>query len=74
MYRPGKQSTKPDALSRRADNLDIPPTDQSMLPESIFANIALILPEKEIQSRIEKTLDQDESLIEILEYFRHELS
>ncbi|CCO34838.1 Retrotransposable element Tf2 155 kDa protein type 1 [Rhizoctonia solani AG-1 IB] len=72
MYRPGKQSTKPDALSRRADHLDIPPADQSMLPESIFANTALILPEKEIQSRIEKALDQDESLTEILEYFRHE--
>ncbi|CCO35936.1 hypothetical protein RSOLAG1IB_11869 [Rhizoctonia solani AG-1 IB] len=72
MYHPGKQSTKPDALSCRADHLDIPPTDQSMLPESVFANTALILPEKEVQSRIEKALDQDESLIEILEYFRHE--
>ncbi|CEL54631.1 hypothetical protein RSOLAG1IB_11721 [Rhizoctonia solani AG-1 IB] len=28
MYRPGKQSTKPDALSRRADHLDVPPADQ----------------------------------------------
>jgi hypothetical protein len=50
MYRPGKQSTKPDALSRRADHLDIPPSNQSMLPDSLFANVALILPEKEIQS------------------------
>ncbi|CEL54415.1 hypothetical protein RSOLAG1IB_11661 [Rhizoctonia solani AG-1 IB] len=72
MYRPGKQSTKPDTLSRRADHLDVPPADQSMLPESIFANVALILPEKEIQSRIEKYLDQDKSLTEILEFFRHE--
>ncbi|CEL58952.1 hypothetical protein RSOLAG1IB_12226 [Rhizoctonia solani AG-1 IB] len=72
MYRPGKQSAKPNALSRHADHLDIPPADQSMLPESIFANTALILPKKEVQSRIEEALDQDESLIEILEYFCHE--
>jgi hypothetical protein len=71
MYRPGKQSTKPDALSRCADHLDIPPADQSMLPELVFANTALILPEKEIQSRIEKCLDQDESLTGILEFFQH---
>ncbi|CCO37087.1 Retrotransposable element Tf2 155 kDa protein type 1 [Rhizoctonia solani AG-1 IB] len=72
MYRPGKQSTKPDALSRRADHLDVPPANQSMLPKLVFANVSLILPEREIQSRIEKHLDQDESLTEILEYFRHE--
>ncbi|CEL53421.1 Retrotransposable element Tf2 155 kDa protein type 1 OS=Schizosaccharomyces pombe (strain 972 / ATCC 24843) GN=Tf2-1 PE=4 SV=1 [Rhizoctonia solani AG-1 IB] len=71
MYRPGKQSTKPDALSRRADHLDVPPADQSMLPESVFANVALILPEKEIQARIEKSLDQDESLSEILDHLRN---
>ncbi|CEL52813.1 hypothetical protein RSOLAG1IB_11158 [Rhizoctonia solani AG-1 IB] len=71
MYRPGKQSTKPDAWSRRTDHLDVPPADQSMLPESVFANATLILPEKEIQSRIEKYLDQDKSLTEILEFFQH---
>ncbi|CEL53077.1 hypothetical protein RSOLAG1IB_11209 [Rhizoctonia solani AG-1 IB] len=71
MYQPGKQSTKPDTLSRRATHLDIAPADQSMLPKSLFANIALILPEKEIQSCIEKCLDKDESLTEILEFFRH---
>ncbi|CEL62189.1 Retrotransposable element Tf2 155 kDa protein type 1 OS=Schizosaccharomyces pombe (strain 972 / ATCC 24843) GN=Tf2-1 PE=4 SV=1 [Rhizoctonia solani AG-1 IB] len=74
MYRPGKQSTKPDALSRRADHLDIPPADQSMLPESVFANVSLILPEKEIQARIERSLDQDESLSEILEHLQNESS
>ncbi|CEL62351.1 Retrotransposable element Tf2 155 kDa protein type 1 OS=Schizosaccharomyces pombe (strain 972 / ATCC 24843) GN=Tf2-1 PE=4 SV=1 [Rhizoctonia solani AG-1 IB] len=74
MYRPGKQSTKPDALSRRADHLDIPPADQSMLPESVFANVSLILPEKEIQACIEKSLDQDESLSEILEHSQNESS
>ncbi|CEL59204.1 hypothetical protein RSOLAG1IB_03137 [Rhizoctonia solani AG-1 IB] len=72
MYRPGKQSTKPDALSRRADHLDVPPADQAMLPESVFANVSLILPKKEIQSRIKKSLDQDESLSEILDHLRNE--
>jgi hypothetical protein len=43
-----------------------------MLLESMFANVSLILPGKEIQSRIEKHLDQDESLTKILEFFRHE--
>ncbi|CCO35741.1 Retrotransposable element Tf2 155 kDa protein type 1 [Rhizoctonia solani AG-1 IB] len=72
MYHPGKQSTKPDALSRRADHLDVPPADQSMLPESVFANVSLVLPEKEIQARIETNLDQDESLSKILEHLRNE--
>ncbi|CEL59046.1 hypothetical protein RSOLAG1IB_12248 [Rhizoctonia solani AG-1 IB] len=43
-----------------------------MLPESIFANVSLILPEKEIQSRIKKSLDQDESLSEILDHLQNE--
>ncbi|CCO35258.1 Transposon Ty3-G Gag-Pol polyprotein AltName: Full=Gag3-Pol3 [Rhizoctonia solani AG-1 IB] len=42
-----------------------------MLPESVFANVSLILPEKEIQARIEKSLDQDESLSEILEHLQN---
>jgi hypothetical protein len=45
-----------------------------MLPESVFANVSLILPEKEIQARIEKSLDQDESLSEILEHLRNKSS
>jgi hypothetical protein len=72
MYRPGKQSTKPDALSRRSDHLDVPPADQSMLPESVFANVSFILPEKEIQAQIERSLDQDESLSKILDHVRNE--
>ncbi|CCO31287.1 Retrotransposable element Tf2 155 kDa protein type 1 [Rhizoctonia solani AG-1 IB] len=70
-YRPGKQSTKPDALSCRANHLDIPPADQSMLPELVFANISLILPEKEIQNQIKQSLDQDKSLSKILEHLRN---
>ncbi|QRW18193.1 Retrotransposable element Tf2 protein [Rhizoctonia solani] len=72
VYRPGKQSGKPDALSRRADHADIPPADQTMLPDPVFANVALVLPEKELQRRIESSLDQDKSLEEILQFLQNE--
>ncbi|QRW16905.1 Retrotransposable element Tf2 protein [Rhizoctonia solani] len=72
VYRPGKQSGKPDALSRRADHADIPPADQTMLPNPVFANVALVTPEKELQRRIESSLDQDESLEEILQFLQNE--
>ncbi|CCO36973.1 Retrotransposable element Tf2 155 kDa protein type 2 [Rhizoctonia solani AG-1 IB] len=35
-YRPGKQSQKPDALSRRVDHSEIEPSPQIMLPETQF--------------------------------------
>ncbi|KAF8751589.1 hypothetical protein RHS01_08361 [Rhizoctonia solani] len=41
VYRPGKQSGKPNALSRRADHANIPPDAQTMLPNPVFANVAL---------------------------------
>ncbi|QRW23878.1 Retrotransposable element Tf2 protein [Rhizoctonia solani] len=72
IYRPGKQSGKPDALSRRADHADVPPTAQTMLPEPIFANVALVTPEKELQRQIEAALDQDKSLEEILQFLQNE--
>ncbi|CCO35818.1 hypothetical protein RSOLAG1IB_11044 [Rhizoctonia solani AG-1 IB] len=72
MYRPGKQSGKPDALSRRSDHADIPPDNQSMLPNSVFANLATVLPKKEIQRRIESSLHLDESLDEILAHLQDE--
>ncbi|QRW22949.1 Retrotransposable element Tf2 protein [Rhizoctonia solani] len=72
VYRPGKQSGKPDALSRRSDHADVPPAAQTMLPDPIFANVALVLPEKELQQRIELSLDQDESLEEILQFLQNE--
>ncbi|KAF8761509.1 reverse transcriptase [Rhizoctonia solani] len=43
-----------------------------MLPDSVFANIALVVPEKELQRRIEESLDQDESLEEILQFLQSE--
>ncbi|QRW18205.1 Retrotransposable element Tf2 protein [Rhizoctonia solani] len=43
-----------------------------MLPEPIFANVALVIPEKELQRQIEASLDQDESLEEILQFLQNE--
>ncbi|KAF8748003.1 hypothetical protein RHS01_11140 [Rhizoctonia solani] len=71
VYRPGKQSSKPDALSQRSDHADIPPEPQTMLPDPIFANVALVTPEKELQRQIELSLDQDESLEEILQFLQN---
>ncbi|KAF8697498.1 hypothetical protein RHS03_07767, partial [Rhizoctonia solani] len=72
VYCPGKQSGKPDALSRRPDHADIPPVAQTMLPDPVFANVALVTPEKELQRQIKTALDQDESLEEILQFLQNE--
>ncbi|KAF8755939.1 hypothetical protein RHS01_04996 [Rhizoctonia solani] len=71
VYRPGKQSGKPDALSRQLDHANIPPVDQTMLPNPVFANVALVTPEKELQRQIEASLDQDKSLEEILQFLQN---
>jgi hypothetical protein len=68
-YRPWKQSGKPDALSRRPDHLDVAPEPQIMLPKEVFASLSTE-PETELQNRIEKLLDQDESLEEILTFMQ----
>ncbi|QRW24231.1 Retrotransposable element Tf2 protein [Rhizoctonia solani] len=72
VYRPGKQSGKPDALSRHLDHADIPPADQTMLPDPVFANTALITPGKELQRQIESALNKDKSLEEILQFLQNE--
>ncbi|KAF8701279.1 hypothetical protein RHS03_06547, partial [Rhizoctonia solani] len=72
VYCPGKQSGKPDALSRQSDHADIPPANQTMLLEPVFANVALVTPEKELQRQIEAALDQDKSLEEILQFLQNE--
>ncbi|KEP45877.1 putative Transposon Tf2-1 polyprotein [Rhizoctonia solani 123E] len=69
-YRPGKQSNKPNALSRFSDHLDIPPGEQIMLPVEIFANAAYIDTESHLQTLIEGALDKDKDLEEILHYFQ----
>ncbi|CCO34604.1 Retrotransposable element Tf2 155 kDa protein type 1 [Rhizoctonia solani AG-1 IB] len=64
-YRPGKQSQKPDALSRRADHSEIEPSPQIMLPETQFeefgAEIATPLLEQ-----IKEALQDDPSLDTVL--------
>ncbi|KAF8696468.1 hypothetical protein RHS03_07867, partial [Rhizoctonia solani] len=72
VYCPGKQSGKPDALSQQSDHADVPPANQTMLPDPVFANVALVTPEKELQRQIESSLDQDESLEEILQFLQNE--
>jgi hypothetical protein len=69
-YQPGKQSGKPDALSRRADHLDTPPEPQIMLPKEVFIAVAME-PEMELQNRIEKLIDHDESHEEILTFLQN---
>ncbi|KAF8748203.1 hypothetical protein RHS01_10971 [Rhizoctonia solani] len=71
VYCPRKQSGKPDALSQHLDHADIPPTNQTMLPDPVFANVALVIPEKELQRQIKAALDQDKSLEEILQFLQN---
>ncbi|QRW21158.1 Retrotransposable element Tf2 protein [Rhizoctonia solani] len=72
IYCPGKQSGKPDALSRRLDHANIPPAAQTMLLDLVFANVALVTLEKELQRQIEASLDQDKSLEEILQFLQNQ--
>ncbi|QRW25030.1 Retrotransposable element Tf2 protein [Rhizoctonia solani] len=72
VYRPGKQSGKPNALSQRSDHADIPPANQTMLPNPVFTNVALVTPERELQRQIKGALDQDKSLEEILQFLQNE--
>ncbi|KAF8747922.1 hypothetical protein RHS01_11178 [Rhizoctonia solani] len=60
-----------DALSQQLDHADIPPEPQPMLPDPVFANVALVTPEKELQRQIESSLDQDKSLEEILQFLQN---
>jgi transposase InsO family protein len=69
-YRPGKQSEKPDALSRRADYARIPETAQVMIPESQFVVAASIEAptEEEIRAMIQVSTPEDVSLESILHF------
>ncbi|CUA78024.1 Transposon Tf2-7 polyprotein [Rhizoctonia solani] len=67
-YRPGKQSGKPDALSRRSDHRDVPPEPQIMLPTEVFANLGEIPEESSLEDVIRDQIDKDESLSEILAF------
>ncbi|KAF8751670.1 hypothetical protein RHS01_08248 [Rhizoctonia solani] len=54
-YCPGKQSGKPDALSRRLDYVDTPPEPEVMLPSEVFANTS----EEELEIPIIQFLTED---------------
>ncbi|KAF8748459.1 hypothetical protein RHS01_10848 [Rhizoctonia solani] len=47
------------------------PTQSDHAPRPVFANVALVTPEKELQRQIESSLDQDESLEEILQFLQN---
>ncbi|QRW18200.1 Retrotransposable element Tf2 protein [Rhizoctonia solani] len=65
-YRPGKQSGKPDALSRRSDYVDTPPEPEVMLPSEVFANTSE--EEVEIVTEICSRLREDPSLEPIIQF------
>ncbi|KAF8752038.1 hypothetical protein RHS01_07732 [Rhizoctonia solani] len=65
-YRPGKQSGKPDALSRRSDYVDLPTEPEIMLPAEVFANTSE--EEVEIVTEICSKLREDPSLEPIIQF------
>ncbi|KAF8749889.1 K02A2.6-like [Rhizoctonia solani] len=65
-YRPGKQSGKPDALSRRADYVKNPSEPEVMLPEEVFVNTSQ--EELEIVTEVRSKLREDPSLEPIIQF------
>ncbi|KAF8697496.1 Reverse transcriptase (RNA-dependent DNA polymerase), partial [Rhizoctonia solani] len=65
-YRPGKQSGKPDALSRRADYVDSTQDPEVMLPAKVFANMSE--EELKIVTEICTKLREDPSLEPIIQF------
>ncbi|KAF8750370.1 hypothetical protein RHS01_09469 [Rhizoctonia solani] len=65
-YRPGKQSGKPNALSRRSDYVDSPVEPEVMLPSEVFANTSEA--ELEIVTEIRNRLREDPSLEPIIQF------
>ncbi|KAF8756853.1 hypothetical protein RHS01_03813 [Rhizoctonia solani] len=65
-YRPGKQSGKPDALSRRLDYVDSPQEPEVMLPSEVFANTSEMV--LEIVTEIRDKLRDDPSLEPIIQF------
>ncbi|KAF8761562.1 hypothetical protein RHS01_00204 [Rhizoctonia solani] len=65
-YCPGKQSGKPDALSRRSDYINQPPEPEIMLLEEVFANTTE--EELEIIMDICTKLREDPSLEPIIQF------
>jgi transposase InsO family protein len=67
-FRPGKQSGKPDALSRRSDHTDVPPKAEVMIPDKLFANIAKEEQDAPLQEQIKIEQQKDPSLDDIIEF------
>ncbi|KAF8756667.1 hypothetical protein RHS01_04213 [Rhizoctonia solani] len=65
-YHPGKQSEKPDALSRRSDYMDKPKEPEIMLPAEVFANTSE--EEPKIVTEICSKLKEDPSLDSIIQF------
>ncbi|QRW20573.1 Retrotransposable element Tf2 protein [Rhizoctonia solani] len=65
-YCPGKQSGKPNALSRRSDYIDSPVEPEVMLPSEVFANTSEA--ELEIVTEIRNRLREDPSLEPIIQF------
>ncbi|QRW20628.1 Retrotransposable element Tf2 protein [Rhizoctonia solani] len=65
-YQPGKQSGKPDALSRRSDYVDNPSEPEVMLPAEVFANTSQ--EELEIVTEVRSKLREDPSLDSIIQF------
>lgn len=70
-YRPGKQSEKPDALSRRADHKDVPSEPQVMIPGSTFRGFTGHIDDPDLpwQDRLKHATRADPSLDLIMEFF-----
>ncbi|QRW26429.1 Retrotransposable element Tf2 protein [Rhizoctonia solani] len=70
-YCPGKQSGKPDALSRRSDYVDLPSEPEVMLPSEVFANS--LEEELEVVLDICTKLKEDPSLEPIIKFLTEDV-
>ncbi|KAF8751107.1 hypothetical protein RHS01_08650 [Rhizoctonia solani] len=70
-YCPGKQSGKPDALSRRLDYTDNHQKPEIMLPAEVFANTSE--EELEIVTEIRAKLREDPSLDLIIQFLTEDV-
>jgi hypothetical protein len=64
-YRPGKQAKKPDALSRRADHMQLEPEEQVMPPNTRFEGFSATV-SNPFLDRVGEALPEDPSLDIIL--------
>ncbi|KAF8760384.1 hypothetical protein RHS01_01345, partial [Rhizoctonia solani] len=70
-YCPGKQSGKPDALSRQLDYIDRSPEPEVMLPSEVFVNTSE--EEVEIVTEIHSKLREDLSLEPIIQFLTEDI-